>query len=230
MDHGGILEPLLSVERAEIGYGDVIAVWDVSLALYVGSVTLIQGANGAGKTTTLSAIAGLLPVRSGSLRFKGQDLTVMQAYERAHLGICYVQEGHRIFEPLTVEQNLIVALEGIGLSRRASREKLQEIYSLFPMLAKFRQRRSGLLSGGQQQLLTLAQAFGVGPSLLLLDEPSAGLAPQVIDECIEWIRQMKERGTTMIIVEQRPELVEHICDEVLTMDNGRLIDVHRTAT
>jgi branched-chain amino acid transport system ATP-binding protein len=213
----------LEVQGISAGYGDIVAVWDVSLAVGPGEAVVLVGRNGAGKTTTLSAIGGLLRARKGSITVNAKPVTTWDPYQRVQAGLWYVQEGHQLFGGLTVEQNLVVALRGSGLKRGETRAKIREIYELFPFLRSRRGDRAGSLSGGQQQLLILAEAIGVAPRVLLLDEPSGGLAPQAMQECANWIAELQARGTALVIVEQRPELVVEMCREIVTIDNGRVI-------
>ena len=187
---------LLEVLHVAVAYGDAPAVWDVSLDVRDGELVSVLGPNGAGKTTLVNTIAGLLRARAGTLRFAGVDLTAVPAHLVCRHGIALVPEGRRLFAPMTVEENL-----EIGCYRREARparaEGLARVYALFPILAARRRQRAGSLSGGQQQMLAIGRALMARPRLLLLDEPSLGLAPAVVDQMFGIIRAIHDEGVAV---------------------------------
>ncbi len=212
----------LVVSDLSSGYGDLRALSDVTLTVRSGSVTALLGRNGAGKTTTLRAISGLNRVFSGSVALDGVVLNRLPAFRRARLGIAYVQEGKRVFRSRTVEENLELGTLA-SRSRRQSREAIGEIYERFPMLAARRTTHAAALSGGQQQMLAIAQALAARPDILLLDEPSAGLAPAIVGELVEIVRDLKARGLGILLVEQAVEFALALADEVIVLDLGRKV-------
>jgi branched-chain amino acid transport system ATP-binding protein len=214
---------VLSVKQAQFGYDDIVAVWNVTFSVDAGKGLLIQGPNGAGKTTTLWGVAGLLTARTGSVEFLGEDFGDASPDTRVQRGLWFVQEGHKIFRRLTVEQNLKVMLRGAGYRRSELRQRVQDVYGVSPFLSDRRADAAGSLSGGQQQLLVLSAAVVIQPRLLLLDEPSGGLAPQAVMACVNLVREVKEGGAAIVVVEQRPEIVEDLCEQVLTMESGHVV-------
>lgn len=215
--------PLLEVSNIAAGYGDLRAVWDVSLTVWPGRLTVLLGRNGAGKTTTLRAISGLNKVQSGTVRFGDQDITRVPAYQRVRMGMAYVQEGKQVFHRLTVEQNLILG----GYVRKQSRAKLrreaERIYELFPVLGDKRRAAAGSMSGGQQQMLAIGQALMAEPTALLLDEPSGGLAPVIVAEVMDRIAALREHGLGILLVEQAVEAAIGYADHVVVLDVGKIV-------
>jgi branched-chain amino acid transport system ATP-binding protein len=191
---------LLTIEGLSCGYGPVLAVRGISFEVAEGSVVCVLGANGAGKSTTLKAVSGLVrPVR-GRIVFDGQDITRLPASRRVGLGISHCPEGRRIFANLTVLDNL--RLGGYRLGRTQLGAAVEQALTLFPALKRLLGRRGGLLSGGEQQMLALARALMTGPRLLLLDEPSLGLAPMVTTQVFDALAEINRQGTTVLLVEQ----------------------------
>lgn len=213
--------PALELADVSTGYGDLKVVHDLSFAVAHGAVTALLGRNGAGKTTTLRAIAGLNPVTSGSVLLDGKDVSRMPARKRVPLGLAYVQEGKRVFHRHTVEQNLVLGAYSTRLSRGELAERLDGAYARFPVLAGRRDVPAAGLSGGQQQMLAIAQALMSHPRVLLLDEPSGGLAPAVVGEVLASIRQLVEEGLAVILVEQAISFALALADDVVVMDLGR---------
>ncbi|HSB77250.1 MAG TPA: ABC transporter ATP-binding protein, partial [Candidatus Methylomirabilis sp.] len=192
---------MLEVVDLHAGYGDIQALFGVSFTVQEGSIMAILGPNGAGKSTILRAISGLLRPNAGDIRFEGARLNGMAPYDIAELGIAHVPEGRRVFPSLSVEENLIVG----SYSKRARPHRgklLAEVYELFPRLRERRQQLAGSLSGGEQQMLVIGRALMLHPRLLMLDEPSLGLAPILVDLVFEKIRAISQRGMTMLLVEQ----------------------------
>jgi len=216
-------DDLLRVKNLTTGYGDLRVVWDVSFTVRPGTVHALLGRNGAGKTTTLRAIAGLNPAISGTIEFQGEDLNGVAAFKRARRGIGYVQEGKRIFGDMTVEENLLAGSLSVKLSRGELKSRLDEAYDLFPALGERRKRLANLLSGGQQQMLAIAQAVVPQPKLLLVDEPSAGLAPAIVGNVLENLSTLRDRGYTIILVEQSVDFALAISDDLVVLDLGRVV-------
>ena len=219
----GDAAPLLEVSQIATGYGDLRAVWDVSLNVWPGQLTVLLGRNGAGKTTTLRAISGLNKVQAGTVRFSGEDITRVPPYQRVRKGMAYVQEGKRVFHRLTVEQNLILG----GYSRKMGRAKLrreaERIYELFPVLGDKRKAAASSMSGGQQQMLAIGQALMAEPKLLLLDEPSGGLAPVIVAEVMDRVGALREQGLGILLVEQAVEAAIGYADHVAVLDIGKIV-------
>jgi len=217
-------EPLLVVSHLSSGYGDLKAVWDVDLEVALGQTTVLLGNNGAGKTTTLLAIAGLLPALSGEVRYEGRAFGRLASGRRIRAGIALVQEGKRIFPGLTVEQNLMVGGWTIqSRNRRLVTRRANEMFERFPALAAKRQHAAGSLSGGQQQILAIAQALMPGPRLLMLDEPSAGLAPTIMADVLAAIKGLNADGVGVLLVEQLVDTALAVADRVVVVSRGRTV-------
>lgn len=212
---------MLSIQALNQFYGQSHTLWDVDLDVPAGQCTCLMGRNGTGKTTLLKAVMGLLPVKSGSLIFDGQDMTRLSAEKRAPLGIGYVPQGRQIFPLLTVEENL-----RIGLPARAdkAREIPGFIYELFPALKEMLHRRGGDLSGGQQQQLAIGRALVVDPKLLILDEPTEGIQPNVVQEIADIVNRLsRDMGLTVLLVEQKLPFARRMGDRFAILDRGRLV-------
>ena len=216
-------EPLLSVRNLATGYGDLRVVWDVSFDVLPGQVTALLGRNGAGKTTTLRAIAGLNKVQGGSVLLRGNDISGTPAHKRIRAGIGMVQENKRVFKRRTVEANLLLGGYARGVGRKSLRTALDEIYELFPVLRTRAGNPAGQLSGGQQQMLAIGQALMGKPDLLLLDEPSAGLAPAIVGEVMASVQKLKQTGLAVLLVEQAVEAAVGVADQVTVLDIGRIV-------
>ena len=215
--------PLLEVKNLAAGYGDIRAVWDVSLTVYAGELTAILGRNGAGKTTTLRVIAGLNKIGAGTISFRGEDISGLQAHRRVGMGMALVQDGKRVFHRLTVEENLFLGGYSLGIRRRKMPEKLTRIYDMFPALGERQKVVVGQLSGGQQQMVAIGQALMAEPSLLMLDEPSSGLAPSIVDEVMTMVDRLKKAGLGVLLVEQQVEAAIDVADHVVVLDIGGVI-------
>lgn len=217
---------LLSASGIVGGYGDLRVLWDVSVTARGGEVTAVLGRNGAGKSSLLRSIAGFLPsLESGTVVIGGRDVTRMAPYDRMRSGLAFVQEGKRIFRTRTVEENLLLGgytikrpLIGVGPAMRAA---LDQAYTRFPVLAERRKTVAGKLSGGQQQMLAIAQALMPGPRVVLLDEPSAGLAPAIANEVFAMVRTLKSEGLAVVLVEQVIEQALKVADNVVVLESGR---------
>jgi branched-chain amino acid transport system ATP-binding protein len=214
-------EPVFALEALDVSYGSVPAVRGLSLELGPGEVVGLIGPNGAGKSTTLHAIMGLVPAQRGEIRLRGRSLRGRTPESVARSGVALVPEGRRIFAELTVEENLRLGLAG-RRSGTGSGEAVQEVFGLFPIVEEFRKRPAGALSGGQQQQLAIARALVAGPDVLLLDEPSLGLAPKVVDVVFEALAAIRERGISVLLVEQRAQRTVAFADRTYLLANGEI--------
>lgn len=214
--------PILEVDKLDIRYGSVLAVRGLDLKIHRGDAVGLIGANGAGKTTTLQAIMGVVPVHSGEIRFEGTSLMGIPTETIARTGIALVPEGRRIFGDFTVEENLRLGMFGAGKSGKSD-DDLAWVRSLFPIVAEFSDRRAGQLSGGQQQQLAIARALISKPKLLLLDEPSLGLAPTIVDDLFGALDEVRKNGVTILIVEQRAQMAVEFADRTVVMRNGEIV-------
>ena len=210
---------LLEMRNASVSYGKVAAIRDISLSVPDGSVVTIIGANGAGKSTTLRAISGLEKLQSGEIRFEGQNIDKLPPNVIVSLGISHVPEGRRVFPEMTVEENLRT---GAFLRRKDPdiETDLKSIFERFQKLEQRRRRYAKTLSGGEQQMLAIGRALMAKPRLLLMDEPSMGLAPVVVDEIAAIIRQISRQGVPVILVEQNAELALNLADYAYVLENG----------
>jgi len=213
----------LELETVEAGYGLSRVLHGVTLSARAGEVVSLLGRNGAGKSTTLKAIVGLVEVTGGAIRFDGREITRRPTHEISRVGVGYVPEDRRIFGDLTVEENLAVGAKGDGVWSEA------RVYQFFPKLLELAGRRAGSLSGGEQQMLTVARTLMGNPRVLLLDEPSEGLAPQIVSDVMATIRRLKESGLSIVLVEQNPTLVFDVADDVVVLNSGRVVVVSTTA-
>ena len=212
--------PLFAIEDLAVAYGGSLALDRVSLSLAPGETVALLGANGAGKSTLLKAAMGLVPVREGRLRFAGRELGRLPAHARASLGLGYCPEGRRIFPGLSVAENLEVAARA---PRAVRRRRLDAVYAAFPLLAECRQVRAWQLSGGQQQMLSIARALMGAPRLLLLDEPSLGLSPHLMSELGEHLRAIARTGTAVLIAEQNAAQALALAPRAYLLAGGRIL-------
>ena len=211
---------MLVLNEVTAGYDGVQAVGPITLTVSTGSVTALLGANGAGKTTILDAIAGLVPVMQGTIELDGQSISRLSAPKRARRGLSYALEGHRVFTEMTVLENLKAAAHG---QRRATGAIWEDCYRLFPILQERSGQLAGSLSGGERQMLALGRALLGDPSILLLDEPSLGLAPRIIDSVYDVIQQLAEEGRTILLSEQNIGHALRVADAVGVLDRGALV-------
>ena len=214
-------EPLLSVAALESGYGKIRVLHGIDFQVEAGEVVALLGPNGAGKSTMLRALSGLLPVDAGYVRFGGRDMTNATPREAARAGLVHVIEGHRVFTQISVADNLLLA--GYDLSRGERAARIEEALSFFPEIAAKRHERGGALSGGQQQMLTVAQGLVRRPRLLMLDEPSAGLSPVLVDRVLDVIAQLRKQGTAVLLVEQLLEKALATADRVYALVQGHVV-------
>jgi branched-chain amino acid transport system ATP-binding protein len=212
---------LLEVRGVTAGYGAFTALWDVSLSVAAGEAVAVVGPNGAGKTTLLRVVSGLLPVRAGELVLDGARVTGRGAHEIVARGIAHVPEGRRLFPALTVTDNLKMGAF-LPAARQRFRESLERVYALFPVLAERHGQRAGSLSGGEQQMLAIGRALMSRPKLILFDEPSMGLAPVLVLRLFDLIRQIRQEGYTILVVEQNVRQVLKIVDRAYLLEVGRI--------
>jgi branched-chain amino acid transport system ATP-binding protein len=210
---------VLALERVAAGYGDGLAIHSVSLEVHAGECVALIGANGAGKTTTLRAIAGLLPIRGGRILFDGRSLAGLDARQVVGLGLAHVPEGRQVFPSLTVGENLEMGAR-TPAARAVRAGTLGEVFALFPRLAERGRQAAGTLSGGEQQMLAIGRALMARPRLLLLDEPSLGLAPRAVRTILEIVEAINRRGTTILLVEQNVRSALGLCHRGYVVDNG----------
>ncbi|QBF47871.1 ABC transporter ATP-binding protein [Janibacter limosus] len=217
---------MLTLNNVEVIYDDVILVLrGLSLSVPEGQVVALLGSNGAGKSTTLKAVSGLLPsergaVTDGSVTFAGEDITSMDAAERVRRGMSLCMEGRHVFSHLTVADNLVAG----AYTRKESKEDLELVYEFFPKLADMRARIAGYLSGGEQQMLAIGRALMARPKLLMLDEPSLGLAPLLVQEIFGYIKRLNvEQGLTVLVIEQNARRALEIADHGFIMEQGRIV-------
>ncbi len=213
---------MLELEALSVTYGGLRALWEVSLTVRQGQFVAIVGPNGAGKTTLFKAISGTVPAAAGQIRYESRDLLALSPAARAHLGIAHVPEGRQVFHSMTVMENLEMgayAADRLGWSR-----SLERIFALFPALAERRDQIAGTLSGGEQQMLAIGRGIASAPRLLMLDEPSMGLAPAVADLIFERISELhREGGLTILLVEQRVAEAVQSCDFGYVLETGRVV-------
>lgn len=214
-------EPLLEVRSVAAAYGDVQALWDVSLSVARGSVATLLGSNGAGKTTTLRVVSGILPALEGEVRFAGERIDGSSPHRIVELGVIQVPEGRHLWPNMSVEDNLL--LGAYSTRSRPQRVKtLAEIYGLFPRLAERKSQLAGTLSGGEQQMAAIGRGLMGKPEILMLDEPSLGLAPILVGEVFRVIREIVSAGVTVLIVEQNVNLALEVASSAVVLENGRI--------
>jgi branched-chain amino acid transport system ATP-binding protein len=213
---------MLEVDQVRAGYGAINVLWDVSLKAEAGKLTTIIGPNGAGKTTLLRAIMGLVPVTAGEIRLTGQRLNGTPTWEMADHGIAMIPEGRMVFRDMSVEENLIMG--AFHKSHRPHvKRRLEEAYEMFPRLRERRAQLAGSLSGGEAQMLAMARGLMSDPRLLIIDEPSLGLAPLVVNELFEILTRLKGAGRTIVLVEQNTERAIEVADQVNLVQSGKVV-------
>ncbi|GAC1348866.1 MAG: ABC transporter ATP-binding protein [Vulcanimicrobiaceae bacterium] len=211
-------EPLLTVTGLHTNYGKINILRDVSLTVGEGELVALLGLNGAGKTTTIRSILGLTPPRSGSIRYEGREIAGWPAYKTARLGVGYVPEGRRMFKELTTLENLQLAENG-----RTGAWTIDRVLEHLPKLAELRSRKAGRLSGGEQEMLAIGRALVANPRLLLVDEPSQGLAPLIVEDVYAMLAELRARGTSILLVEQNALLALKVADRAYVLDSGRIV-------
>ena len=213
---------LLEVERLTVAYGEALALREISLAVGPGELVAVLGGNGAGKTTLINALAGMVPARGGAVRFDGHDLTRRPAHEICAHGIALAPEGRRLFSHMTVRENLVMGSYA-RTARPHLRQTEEEVYGIFPRLHERRRQLAGTLSGGEQQMLAIGRALMARPRLLLLDEPSQGLAPVVVDTIFEVMRRINQAGVALLLVEQHVTKALAVAGRGYVLEDGRIV-------
>ncbi len=212
---------MLKVTNVDMSYGDLQALWDITFDVNDGEIVVLVGANGAGKSSTLKTISGLQKAGSGEITFNGDSLTDTAPDEIIKKGVVHVPEGRRLFNEMTVEENLIMgSLHGDARTKRA--ETLEECYRLFPRLKERRKQLAGTLSGGEQQMVAVGRGLMSLPKILMLDEPSLGLAPVLVQEIFNIIRTINKNGMTVLLVEQNVQSTLTFCDRAYVLENGKI--------
>ena len=210
---------MLSVENIDVYYGNIHALKGASFHVNEGEIVALIGANGAGKSTTLKTVSGLMHPRSGSITFLDEDITRMDSYKLPAKGMSHVPEGRRIFLQMTVMENLEM---GAYIHKKVSQESLERVFHQFPRLEERRTQIAGTLSGGEQQMLAMGRALMCQPKLMMMDEPSMGLAPILVEQIFEIIKRLHEAGTTILLVEQNAEMALQIADRAYVLESGRV--------
>ncbi|MDE1184774.1 ABC transporter ATP-binding protein [Paraburkholderia sp.] len=212
---------MLEINGVRAGYGAINVLWDVSMQVTRGEVTTIVGPNGAGKTTLLRAIMGLLPLQRGQIELDGKPLSGVSTWDLLARGIAMVPEGRLIFRDMSIEENLMMGAFPKA-KRAAAHAQLDEVFTLFPLLKERRALQAGTLSGGQAQMLALGRGLMSSPELMLIDEPSLGLAPVIVQEVFEILARLKAAGRTIVLVEQNTSMALRIADQVYLMQGGKI--------
>ena len=213
---------MLEVKNLEVYYGVICALKGISFEVNEGEIVSLIGANGAGKTTTMQSVVGLIPKKAGPVTFDGQDITKTPCHKTVHMGMTQVPEGRRIFQELSVYENLLMGAYGEKNKQRFKND-LEAIFTRIPRLAERRDQIAGTLSGGEQQMLAMGRAIMCHPKLLMLDEPSMGLSPLLVDQVFEIIKDINKDGTTVLLVEQNAGKSLAISDRAYVMENGSIV-------
>lgn len=216
------MNTILEVENIDVFRAGIQILWDVSLNVKKGEIVSIIGSNGAGKTTILRTISGLHKVKKGKIKFMNVDITNLEPHKRVEMGLGHVPEGRQLFPKLTVLENLKCS----AYTRRAKEtflDTLEMIYNLFPILKERKNQLAGTLSGGEQQMLAIARALILRPLLLMLDEPSSGLAPKIVIEIAKLIKNLRNEGYTILLVEQNSRIALKLSDRAYVLENGRIV-------
>ena len=215
---------MIRVENLSVNYGHITALEDVSFRIERGEIVTLIGSNGAGKTTSLMAISGLVLKKAGRVFFEDTDITDMAPDKIVRLGVCHVPEGRKVFPALTVYENLIAGTVGNpGMKKKQIAEQLEKVYDLFPRLKERRSQDGGTLSGGEQQMLAIARGLMMDPSIIMLDEPSLGLAPIVVEDIFRLIQRINKSGKTILLIEQNASMALSIADRGYVLENGRVV-------
>lgn len=213
---------LLKLDQVCAGYGDLQVLYNVCIHVDEGEVVSLVGSNGAGKTTLLRIISGFVPIRSGTVTFCGKDLMSVKPHHKAELGIAHIPQGRGILGTLTVKENLIMGAYPKA-SRATVNEKIQESYQMFPILEERQNQLAGSLSGGEQQMLAIARALMISPKLLMLDEPSLGLAPIIVKDMFDIISRVSKQGVSILIVEQNLKQALSVADRGYVLETGKVV-------
>lgn len=213
---------MLEVHNLEVYYGVICALKGINFEVNEGEIVTLIGANGAGKTTTMQSVVGLIPKRSGSVIFDGHDITKLPCHKVVHYGMTQVPEGRRIFQELSVYENLLMGAYSIK-DKSGFKDDIESVYARFPRLAERRNQIAGTLSGGEQQMLAIGRALMSHPKLLMLDEPSMGLSPLLVEQVFEIIKDINKDGTTILLVEQNAKKSLEISDRAYVLENGAIV-------
>ena len=213
------MNPMLKIDDIHVYYGAIHAIKGVSFEVNEGEIVALIGANGAGKSTILKTVSGLMHPRSGSIEFCGENITHMDAYKLLHHGLAHVPEGRRIFLQMSVQENLEM---GAYIKKEVNKDDLEMVFNLFPRLKERRKQIAGTLSGGEQQMLAMSRALMSHPKLMMLDEPSMGLAPILVDQIFEIIKELHKSGTTILLVEQNARKALQIADRAYVLETGSI--------
>jgi branched-chain amino acid transport system ATP-binding protein len=213
---------MLTLEKITAAYGDAVALDDVSLSVPQGGITAVIGTNGAGKTTLIRTLAGIIKPRAGRIRFEGQDITDLPSHKVVNLGIGQVAEGRQVFPTLTIRENLDMGAL-VPRARKGAADRLEEMLTLFPRLRERLGQAAGTLSGGEQQMLAIARCLMGRPTLVMLDEPSLGLAPAVVQEVFRVVKRLKDEGLTIVLVEQNVAASLKLADRAYVLETGRVV-------
>ncbi|MEO0277675.1 MAG: ABC transporter ATP-binding protein [candidate division WOR-3 bacterium] len=217
---------MLSVENLWIAYGSIVALKGVSFFVQDREIVTLIGSNGAGKSTTLMGISNLVRKLSGRVVFRDTDITTEKPHRIVQMGLCHVPEGRQIFPYLTVEENLLMGVFGnprLRVEKGALKESLERVYALFPVLWERRNQQGGTLSGGEQQMLAIGRGLMLQPKLMMLDEPSLGLAPVVVEQIFELLLRIREMGTTILLIEQNASVALQIADRAYVLELGKIV-------
>lgn len=218
---------MLEISNLNVAYGDAQALWDVSLMVDDSEIVTVVGPNGAGKTTLVNTLAGIVPLRSGTISMDGQNIAVLQAHDICQYGLAIVPEGRRLFPQMTVRDNLDIG-SFIPNARARHDESLERVYNLFPKLKERARQITGTLSGGEQQMVAIGRALMACPKLLLLDEPSIGLAPVVIDMIFEVLEEIRQMGVSTLLVEQHVVKALHAASRGYILEEGRVVQMGKS--
>ena len=216
------MSEFLEIDGVNVAYGDIQALWDVSLEVHAGEIVALIGPNGAGKTTLMRAIAGLHPLKSGTVRLADKALNTLAAYKIVEQGLILVPEGRHLFGGLSVLDNLVLGAYS-KRAREVRADTLKLVYELFPLLEERKDQRANTLSGGQQQMLAVGRALMGVPRLLMLDEPSLGLGPLIVENIFETVRKMNEQGVTIFLVEQNAMQALELAHRAYILEQGRIV-------
>jgi branched-chain amino acid transport system ATP-binding protein len=215
------MEELLKLENLEVAYGQIQVVWGITLAVRQGTVVCLIGPNGAGKTTTLNAVAGALPVKRGRILLSGEDVTKDRVHQRIRRRLALIPEGRQLWPRMSVEENLLMGAFP-GAFRKKAQESLERVYEMFPRLRERRHQAAGTLSGGEQQMCAIGRGLMPEPVLLMLDEPSLGLAPRLVDEVFALISKIAEQGVTILLAAQNANYALAVSQYGYVMESGKL--------
>ena len=216
-----LARPLLDIQKLEVSYGAVQVLWGVTLSVATGQVACLIGSNGAGKSTTLNAVAGMLKIRKGSILFKNENISSLPPRERVKKRMTLVPEGRQLWPKMSVEENLLMGAFPAKFRKNAE-ANLARVYGMFPRLKERRRQLAGTLSGGEQQMCAIGRGLMAEPELLMLDEPSLGLAPKAVDEIFEFVRRISHEGVTILLVAQNVNYALQISQYAYLMETGKI--------